>query len=186
MNARNTGCSIVLLQLLHLHLHLEALKIITFVLVAVVVNMALSPAARATSICRWIDENGKAQFSDVVPGRYSSIVTCTHAQNSEPSAEQRAANAKAKAKARGDKAAPVAGAAPNAAPAQGKASQPAAKQPSDNVTDSTDCKTWQRLFSESGACFAPFRTALGGIKAEAFAVCNEVPNPEAKCGPKTD
>jgi hypothetical protein len=180
MNARNTGCSIVVLQLLHL----AALKIMTIVLVAVVVNMALSAAARATSICRWVDESGKAQFSDVVPSRYSSIVSCTHTQNSEPSVEQRAANARAKA--RGDKAAPVAGAAPNSAPAGDKASQPVAKQPSDNVTDSTDCKTWQRLFSESGACFAPFRTALGGIKAEAFAVCNEVPNPEAKCGPKTD
>ena len=57
------------------------------------------------------------------------------------------------------------------------------KRPSQGVTDTTDCATWRRLYLESEACFGPFRTVGGGIKAEAFEACTVIPSPEPKCGP---
>jgi hypothetical protein len=152
--------------------------------VALIANLLLSQTVGATSICQWVDKNGKVQFSDVVPETYRSIVTCTHTPTTETPADQRAAGEKSKK--RRDNSSPPATAASTVASPQSPASKPAAKQPVERVTDSTDCKTWRRLFDESGACFSPFRTARGGIKAEAFAACNEVPNPEAKCGPQTN
>lgn len=151
-------------------------------LLAIMAHFLMLPHAGATSICRWVDENGQVQFSDVVPDRYTNIVTCTHSQPIELSVEQRAANERAKR--RTDKISSPATAASSAAPLQSIAPQPDAKQPAERITDSTDCPTWRRLYDESGACFAPFRTAGGGVKAEAFDKCNEVPSPEAKCGPE--
>ena len=137
--------------------------------------------ADASSICRWVDENGLVQFSDIVPDRYTAVVTCIHTQPLEPTTEQREAGKRAKD--RRDKTRPPAQAASSTVSPQVTAPQPAVKQPAEAITDSTDCKTWQRLYDESGACFAPFRTAHGGIKAQAFDKCNEVPSPEVKCGP---
>jgi len=148
-------------------------------ILAVVLNLSLLQAAGATSICRWIDENGQTQFSDVVPESYKPVVTCTHSQKIKPSAEQRTVDGRSNNRL--DKPSP-----PAASPRQSAASVPATKQFAETVTERTNCTTWRRLYDESGACFAPFRTVRGGIKAEAFAVCNEVPNPEAKCGPPTN
>lgn len=137
--------------------------------------------ADASSICRWVDENGVVQFSDIVPDRYTAVVTCIHTQPLEPTTEQREAGKRAKD--RRDKIRPPAQAASSTVSPRALAPQPALKQPAEAITDSTDCKTWQRLYDESGACFAPFRTAHGGVKAQAFEKCNEVPSPEVKCGP---
>lgn len=142
----------------------------------------LLPAAGATSICRWVDESGQVQFSDVMPDKYTSGVTCTRSETVEPTAEQRAAIKRAKDLSA--KSAAPANAVVRPTPAQEAAPPPVAKQPAEVVTDSTDCTTWRRLYDESGACFALFRTVGGGIKPEAFAKCNEIPNPEAKCGPE--
>lgn len=39
------------------------------------------------------------------------------------------------------------------------------------------CETALRLYQESEACFAPYRNATGGLKAEAFQHCTEVKQP---------
>lgn len=158
--------------------------IATFAVAAIVASFCLPATAQASSICRWVDEKGQAQFSDVVPESYKSTVTCTHSPTTESSNARRDADKESKDLQ--SKPSRPAAAASNPAPPESAASQPAARQPAERVTESTDCKTWRRLYDESGACFAPFRTARGGIKAEAFAACNEVPNPEAKCGPNTN
>lgn len=151
---------------------------------AIAAHFLMLPAAAAASICRWVDENGQAQFSDVVPDKYKGVVTCTHSQPAEPSAEQRAAAERARSRV--SKPSPPLQAASKPPAPQVAALPPAARLPTETVTDSTDCKTWQRLFDESGACFAPYRTSNGGVKAEAFDKCNEVPSPQEKCGPPSN
>lgn len=154
------------------------------VIAAVMAHVLIVPTAGATSICRWVDETGQVQFSDVVPERYKSIVSCTHSQPTELTTEQRAQAKKSQYlddKSSTPRQTASAAAAPQIAP-----SQPVTKQPTETVTDSTDCKTWWRIYNESGACFAPFRTTLGGVKAEAFDKCNEVASPEEKCGSKSN
>lgn len=131
--------------------------------------------ANAASICRWVDENGRVQFADVVPDRYKGLVSCTHSGPTVQNAERPTI--------RSDKRSPSAQAPAPAATAPFDTPRSPAKRPTQTVTSTTDCKTWQRLFNESGACFAPFRTTRGGVKAEAFEQCNDIPEPKEKCGP---
>jgi hypothetical protein len=143
-------------------------------------------AADATTICKWIDENGRTQLAEVVPERYRSSATCTDSRQHELPAEQarqaqqRAANDKAAASRAAQRAEP---AAPPAASLGGAAPAVAAKRPAQGVTDATDCETWRRLYQESEDCFGPYRTTRGATKAEAFEKCNPIPSPELKCGP---
>ncbi len=177
MNSRTSGYLIAIQRNSN---RLESFAILA--LLAVATGVLYSPAVGATSVCRWVDRNGKVQLSDVVPQSYRSVVTCTHTEKTAAPATRRAASDSSKD--RSNNTSSPATAASNPVPPQDMSPQPAAKRPKETVTESTDCPTWQRLYDESGACFAPFRTARGGIKAEAFAACNEVPNPEAKCGPQ--
>lgn len=145
----------------------------------------LAPALHAASICRWVDENGRTQISDVVPDRYRSVAQCTSSRQHELSpgqqreAEQRAAEETSRARAQGEK--PP---APQAPGPSVTAPAPEPKRPAETVTDTTDCPTWWRLYDESSACFGPYRTVRGGIKPEAFEHCNVVPSPEPRCGPR--
>lgn len=146
-----------------------------------------SPGAGAASICLWVDDTGRTQISDVVPERYRSTARCTSSHQYELSpaqqrdAEQRSIDDRARASQPDDS--PPAPAAPGTSVA---APQPAGKRPVEAVTDTTDCATWWRIYEESGACFGPYRTVLGGMKPEAFDHCNEVPSPEPRCGPRRD
>jgi hypothetical protein len=65
--------------------------------------------------------------------------------------------------------------------AAGGAARAAAKRPARTPNEATDCDTWQRLYLESIECFGPFRTVRGGIKPEAFEVCNVVAEPPSHC-----
>ncbi|RYF41513.1 MAG: DUF4124 domain-containing protein [Comamonadaceae bacterium] len=142
-----------------------------FLGLAATVLALLAPAAQAASICRWIDEDGRTQLSDTVPERYKSRASCTDAKEYDVTPVPRQA-APAGTGANASTGNPnIAGAAP----------RPRAKRPAEGVTDSTDCQTWWRRYEESEACFGPYRTARGGIKAEAFDACTAVPNPESKC-----
>ena len=154
-----------------------------------VTALTLLPAASvATPLCRWVDETGRTQISDLVPEKYRRAATCSDSQSYELTpeqrrqAERRAAEDKARAR-------PPAASAPraresNASGPAAPASQPKVKRPTEVVDSSTDCKTWWRLYDESAECFGPFRTTRGAIKPEAFESCNEIPSPEVKCGPR--
>lgn len=45
-----------------------------------------------------------------------------------------------------------------------------------------DCETLQRRYLESQACFARYRLANGGLKAEASRRCTSVRDPSPRCG----
>jgi hypothetical protein len=146
-----------------------------------------APAAHAAQICRWVDDQGRTQMSDVVPEAYRAKATCVDSSRYEAApqdrreAEQRAAAERARAASAAARTPPPAPAVALTAPA---ASAPPKKRPAETVTDRTDCATWWRLYDESGACFGPYRNVKGGIKPEAYERCNVIPSPEAKCGPR--
>jgi hypothetical protein len=151
-----------------------------------------APALHATAICRWVDDTGRIQLAQTVPEKYRKHATCTDSRQYELTPEQRraalqqAADDRARARAGEDAArAPLSGEPAPVRPAPA-ASRPFAKRPATVPTEATDCPTRWRLYDESAECFGPFRTARGGIKPEAFEVCNEVPRPEAQCGPRRD
>jgi hypothetical protein len=145
-----------------------------------------APAVQATAICRWVDESGRTHLADSVPDRYRAQARCTDSRQYElspdqvRSAQQRAAEEQSGASERSARRAASTASAP--APTAGAASRPAQKRPATVITEGTDCATRWRLYDESAACFGPFRTTRGGIKPEAYAVCNEVPRPEVQCG----
>jgi hypothetical protein len=136
---------------------------------AIAFAMALAlPMANATPICRWVDKAGRTQVASVVPEPYKAAATCTDSQKYELSAAQRRA---AEQSVEQDKA---------------MARIEAAKRPVEVVTGATDCPTWWRLFDENAECFGPYRTTRGATKQEAFDVCNVVPSPAPKCGPRSN
>ena len=143
----------------------------------------------ATPICRWVDGSGRTQLSETFPERYRQGATCTDSQTYEltpaqrQASEQRQREEQARALRDAAKPAVAASGPPRSA---GGATSPSAKRPAELVTDATDCPTWWRLYDESGACFGPFRTAHGGMKAEAFDVCNVVASPSPRCAPRSD
>lgn len=152
-------------------------------------SLTLLPApSAATPLCRWVDETGRTQISDVVPEKYRRTASCPDSQayqltpEQRQEAERRAADETARA-GRQATATPTAQES-SASAAAAAASRPAAKRPTEAVDDSTDCATWWRIYDESAECFGPFRTTRGGIKPEAFDRCNVVPSPEVKCGPR--
>jgi hypothetical protein len=149
-----------------------------------------APTANATPLCVWMDDTGRTQVTSVVPDPYKAVATCTDSQKYELSPQQQRAAEKAKA-AREDRARLDASKLPESPPSfaphvAGTASQPVARRPVEVVTEATDCPTWWRLYDESAACFGPYRTTRGATRVEAFEVCNVIPSPEPKCGPRSN
>ena len=137
---------------------------------------------------RWVDDQGKVHYSDVVPERYRSAAKPVNAPANEPTGEQqrealeRAQKEKDKARAIGThREGPAASAPPPSA-----AAKPSGKRPAQIPNDQTDCETWQRLYMESIECFGPYRTVRGATKPEAFEQCNVVPQPPpSRCRMRT-
>ncbi len=150
----------------------------------------LALPAGATSICRWVDENGRTQVAEVVPDKYRLVAICTDSQKYELPPEQRRAaeqrGAEERARARKEAAGAPGEPTSSAARPASVASQPIVKRPSEVVTDATDCKTWWRIFDDSAECFGPYQTVRGATRVEAFDVCNVVASPEPRCGPRSN
>lgn len=143
-------------------------------------------SAQATPICRWVDDSGRTRLADVVPERYAASARCTDSRQFEISSDrsQQADERARQLRQRADTSKPLKGDAapsPSSAAASGPAAPVAGKRPARSVDRSTDCATWRRLYDESSACFAPYRT-VGGTKAEAFRQCRVIPSPDPKCG----
>lgn len=140
--------------------------------------------ADSAAIYRWTDQAGNVNFSDVVPDEYRGVakrvdsVMPTPSPEEQRSAIERAARDEARAADVPTTAPPA-----NDSPPEGAVpSKISSKHPPNAPTEDTDCDTWRRLYRESLACFAPFRTALGATKAEAFTHCTPVKEPPVRCG----
>ena len=151
--------------------------------------MSLWPSAGvfAATVYRWVDEQGKVNYAELVPERYRAVAKPVGAPANDPTAEEQA---QALDRARKDKARAAAAGADRALPvgattAASDASPAAVKRPEQMPNDQTDCETWQSLYLESMACFGPYRTVRGGYKVEAYALCKEVPEPPPyRCLPR--
>lgn len=151
----------------------------------------LSPDARSTSICRWVDDSGRTQMSDVVPDKYKKSSTCSDSQKYELSTEQKREveqrAAEAQLRKRHELAAPPTKASSSPPGSTGATTLPTAKgakRPTEVITDETDCPTRWRIYDESVECFGPYRTTRGATKSEAFDKCIDIPSPEIMCGPR--
>ncbi|WP_291010072.1 DUF4124 domain-containing protein [Hydrogenophaga sp.] len=143
---------------------------------------------QAGDIYRWVDDQGRTHWSDVVPEKYRNNATRVDTRQYELTPEQQREAAERAARERAhapELPEPPAMAAPTPAAPQAPAPS-VVKRPVEQVTESTDCATWWRLYRESQECFGPFHTVGGGLKPEAFDHCNEIPSPELKCGPYRD
>lgn len=139
----------------------------------------MASTAGAATVYRWVDDAGKVHYSDVVPEPYRSRARPLEAPAAGPTAEQQreALERAGRDKARASPPDPRRDAQATSAAPRSTASGPVAKRPAQIPDERTDCATWQRLYMQSIECFDPYRTVRGGIKPEAFEVCNVVPEP---------
>jgi hypothetical protein len=147
---------------------------------------ATAGASTAADVYRWIDADGRTQVSDVPPPKGTGPVTRTPIQaqpvapDQQRAAQERTARDKDTLKGIEDERRRGAAKARKPAAAASSAEQEAGLPPRGSAED---CRNWRQEYSNSQACFAPYRNARGGIKAEAFAVCGpEVLDPSQECG----
>lgn len=147
-----------------------------------VVCLALSGAASA-QVYKWVDENGKVHYGDAPPDRNDSKKKSVKINTPPPSPadrdaavkraeqERRTLNHMTESRKRADETARKQSAATTST---GTSPPPGSETP---------CQKEWREFREKSACFAPYRTATGGIKPEAYERCKEVTAPTSVCPP---
>lgn len=148
----------------------------------------MASAAYADEIYRWVDENGRTQFSDKVPDRYRNAASRVDTNPSEltDSQRQEAAERAAREKAIVERASdartePMPLQAPPSAAVMGSR---------DGLSQQKlDCERMQREYRESQECFAPYivrgrkgKYRSGVVLPEAFLYCKPVPDPSQQCG----
>ena len=157
-----------------------------FIRAAVLVgSLASASAAMALEIYKWEDETGQVHISDVVPNKYKKSATRIEVRGATEEPKPAATDATAKEKTKAAEPVKAAPEVPKKAAAPTSAAPaPASPKPAaavETTADENDCATQLRLYRESQECFAPFRTATGGIRAEAFEKCKERPDPSERC-----
>ncbi len=148
----------------------------------------MATAAYADEIYRWVDENGRTQFSDKVPDRYRNAASRIDTNPSEltDSQRQEAAERAAREKAIVERASearaePLRPESPPSAAVMGARDSLSQKK--------LDCERMQREYRESQECFAPYivrgrkgKYRNGVVLPEAFLYCKPVPDPSLQCG----
>jgi len=140
---------------------------------------SMSLAAGAGEVFKWVDENGKIHYGDVLPDKYkqqakkvdSAGPDVTDLQRME--AEARNAKEKKRAEALQKSREEKTEAQPDPAPA-----------PAPQATN--ECEEQMSRYLASLACFDKFRNANArGAKPEGVEECQQVPQPQG-CLPKPD
>lgn len=148
---------------------------------ALATALLMPMGAHAADVYRWVDENGRVQFSDTVPEKYRDKATRLDTRPSELTDAQRR-EAEARALQARAKAADVAAAQARAASAPPRPPPAPVAAASAAAPTSTDCATLHRLYQESQDCFGPYRTVHGTTKAEGYEKCTVVADPTPQCG----
>ena len=138
------------------------------------------PPLYGADIYRWVDENGRVQFSDTVPEKFKKSATHIDSRQYELTPAQRR---EAEARTARDKALAAEREAKAAATSPGQVASAAAPASAISPTaGASDCATLRRRFAESNECFAPFFNRNGSVKAEGHAKCGPpVPYPTSEC-----
>jgi hypothetical protein len=172
-------------------MHLPSVFAARFTLAAPLVLFA--SLAQAAAIYQWTDDQGRVQFSDSVPERYKRTATEVQVERFKAAPKATVQTDSTLAKPRPEPRDPPNPPNPpnplnpTTAPSAGisAAPPPSATQsaPRNVRSGKTDCATLQQEYAASQACFAPYVTAFGGVKAEAFDNCTPVVDPSPQCGP---
>lgn len=163
----------------------------SFYPIVVALFLLVVDAAQAAPIYRWVDKQGATHYSSVVPKDYQDVAQLMDQTIVKPSSQERqlalerAAQQKAEAakisKASEATLGDVASSSESMSEIPDRREKRPTKTPIKGPTKDTDCKTWSRLYQESGECFAPYRVVGGGIKKEAFEHCMPVAQPPGRC-----
>ena len=136
------------------------------------------PAPVLAQVYKWVDEHGKVHYGDAPPdhaqGKKKPVKIETPAHDpaardaalKRAEAERRKLDHLTQSRRNAESTRPATGPASSSAPA-----------------NETPCQKEWREFRERAACFAPYRTATGGIKAEAYQKCKEAVQPSSVCPP---
>src|SRR6185436_13498899 len=150
--------------------------------VAVLAFCALSFAAQADGIYRWVDEGGKVHYGGTVPAKYRYTAKKLEAENPDDlkarrqEAEERLAREKAGGDARRP---PPASEAEAAKPAAVPAKPVAAPGPRSSLSsaDPACAEIWNKYLA-SVQCFANFGTKRGSVRPEAYKHCTTLDQPQ--------
>lgn len=143
----------------------------SFLLVCGLISLGTS----AAGIFKWVDEKGQVHYSESVPEKYKRSATKIEREDTEPTEAQRQEAAARAAKDKEN--------AESMATRKAKSERPRTDSPPLPKTAGVDdkasrCEAEKRKYRQSEACFAPYRTANGGIKDEAFQHCVAAREPE--------
>jgi len=145
-------------------------RMMNYRVVFLLVFGSMSVGTYGADIFKWVDEKGRIHYGETVPDQYKRAATRIDRDKAEPTDAQRkeAAARAAKEKTKAE------------SMATGKKNSESPPLPATTVADDKDkrCEMEKNKYMESQACFAPYRTATGGIKAEAFQHCVEVKDPK--------
>lgn len=148
-----------------------------FILVAL---SSAVPAPVLAQVYKWVDEHGKVHYGDAPPDHAQSKKKPVKIETPAPSPGERDAALK-RAEAERRKLDHLTQSRRNA---DEKAKhRPATATAGSAPPNETPCQKEWREFRERAACFAPYRTATGGIKAEAYQKCKEAVQPSSVCPP---
>lgn len=147
-----------------------------------VVCLALSGTASA-QVYKWVDETGKVHYGDAPPDRDDSKKKSVKINTPAPTpADREAALKRAEQERRTlNHMTETRKRTEDTLRRQKPATVSTATSPP--PVSETPCQKEWREFREKSACFAPYRTATGGIKAEAYERCKEVTAPTSVCPP---
>ncbi len=130
-------------------------------------------ATHAGDVYQWVDERGRRHFGDTITPEDRKSAKTMNLKAAEPTSEQRR---EAEARAANDKKKSEDDSKKRRA-GQPSTSETAAPSPERVSTTESDCERAKREYMESAACFAPYGTRNGGVRAEAFERCTVVKQP---------
>lgn len=142
--------------------------------------LVLPGGGRAADIYRWVDEQGRTQFSDSVPDKYKKSAIRTDTRQFEVSDEQRR-EGEARAEREREKMQALDEQRARAKSVEAAPAVPA--KPKAPATAAGDCVELHRQYQESLDCFAPYVMSNGATRAEAYTKCTVVKDPSDRCGP---
>ncbi|WP_221227773.1 DUF4124 domain-containing protein [Rhodocyclus tenuis] len=118
-------------------------------------------------IYRWTDDTGQVHYGDTVPSAYQRAAKPVDLNNVEVSDEERQAAAVRLLQEK------------NLLQQNAESAQPPAPapQPAPAENQPGSCEEQWLRYDASWACFNPYRTAYGAVKAEAFKHCTEIKAP---------
>lgn len=121
--------------------------------------LAVLPAQ--AEIFKWVDENGRTHFGEVVPDKYRKTAT---SMSPQPTNTIQGSALRGTSRATGD---------------EGSASSDAGERPTAPVAQSAaeQCRARQERYRQSQECFARYRNANGSLRADAAQNCEDIPQP---------